>query len=207
MCNAGIMARPPALTQDGYEIQFGTNHIAHALLVKKLLPALLHRARAGGDARIVLLTSLGYINHPPGGIVFLTLKTVQDFGAMGSWTRYGQSKLANLLYARELARRYPEITTVAIHPGVVHTGLASSLSFAKRWLVYFYGVFGGGGYLSAAQGVRNQLWGACGDRRRLANGQMYEPVGLPSEQLNDIAKDDKLAEELWNWTERELKDY
>lgn len=71
ICEAGIMAVPPALTKDGYEIQFGTNHLGHALIIKKLLPSLLRTL----GARIVNLTSLGFILHPKGGILFEKSKT------------------------------------------------------------------------------------------------------------------------------------
>jgi NAD(P)-dependent dehydrogenase (short-subunit alcohol dehydrogenase family) len=87
------MALPPALTKDGYELQFGTNHLGHALIIKQLLPTLLKIA----GARIVSFSSLGFMLHPTGGILFNGLKTPQSLGFMGSWTRYGQSKLANIV--------------------------------------------------------------------------------------------------------------
>lgn len=111
------MAIAAGTTQDGYENQFGTNHVAHALLVKKLLPALQQTAKETGDARIVFLTSLGFAIMPSGGIVFKDLKSPQSLLISGPWLRYGQSKLANIVYASELAKRYPDVTTVAIHPG------------------------------------------------------------------------------------------
>jgi len=118
MCNAGIMAKPPQLSKDGYEIQFATNHLGHALLIKHLLPIMLGTVeKPGADVRIVLLTSTGWRGHPKGGINFAGLKTTQDFGAFGPWIRYGQSKLANIVYAAELARRYPSIISISVHPG------------------------------------------------------------------------------------------
>ncbi|KAL3433238.1 hypothetical protein BDV09DRAFT_186837 [Aspergillus tetrazonus] len=136
MCNAGIMAVPPGKTSDGYEVQFGTNHLGHALLIQKCLPLLQQTAALpGADVRVVILTSLGFRMHPSAGIVFSDLKSEQNFTAFGSWIRYGQSKLANILYARELARRYPSITSVSVHPGVVGTGLVENLGWAKRTCV------------------------------------------------------------------------
>ncbi len=64
MANAGVMALPPGLTEDGYEIQFGTNHVGHALLVKLLMPVLERTAEGVGDVRVVWSTSLGYQGHP-----------------------------------------------------------------------------------------------------------------------------------------------
>ncbi|TVY83326.1 putative oxidoreductase [Lachnellula suecica] len=133
ICNAGIMAKPPALSKDGYEIQFATNHIGHAMLIQQLLPAMLKTAAIpGADVRIVCLSSDGWASHPRGGIKFSELKTVQE-GFYGAGIRYGQSKLANVVYAAELARRYPSITTVSIHPGVINTGLVTSLPYMRKW--------------------------------------------------------------------------
>ncbi|OMP82049.1 putative oxidoreductase [Diplodia seriata] len=205
MCNAGIMAVPPGLTADGYEVQFGTNHVGHALLIKKLLPLLVKTSQQPeADVRIVILTSLGHRMHPSGGIAFDKLRTVQDIAFFGPFIRYGQSKLANLLYARELARRYPQITSLAIHPGVVSTGLTGESSFINkaiiqataRWVM-----------VPAEEGAHNQLWAACGEVPKESNGQMYEPVGKLSTSLDKTAKDDKLAERLWEWTEEELNKY
>lgn len=61
MCNAGIMAVPAAMTKDGYEVQFGTNHMAHALLIRLLMPKLLDTANQGGEARLVINTSLAHV--------------------------------------------------------------------------------------------------------------------------------------------------
>ncbi|KAE8162388.1 hypothetical protein BDV40DRAFT_288529 [Aspergillus tamarii] len=136
MCNAGIMALPLGLTKDGYEVQFGTKHLGHALLIQKLLPLLQRTAETGVDVRVIILTSICYQLHPFGGIIFDDLKTTQDYGFLGSWRRYGQSKLANILYTRELARRYPAITAVSVHPGVITTGLLENLGWAHRWFIY-----------------------------------------------------------------------
>jgi NAD(P)-dependent dehydrogenase (short-subunit alcohol dehydrogenase family) len=89
LCNAGIMAVPPALSKDGYEIQFATNHLGHAMLIRKLLPIMLKTATLpGSDVRIVCLTSNGWMSHPKGGVKFSELKTVQE-GFYGAGIRYG----------------------------------------------------------------------------------------------------------------------
>lgn len=208
MCNAGIMCAPLGLTTDGYEVHFGTNHLGHALLIKKLLPLLAKTSQLqpNPDVRIVLLTSLGFTVHPKGGIVFDGLKTVQNFSwFFGSFTRYGQSKLANLLYARELARRFPQITTLAVHPGVASTGLVrDDISLTDKLLVYGLAWWQ---MVTPEQGAYSQLWAAAGDVSKAVNGQIYEPVGVLSTRLDETAKDDKLAERLWDWTEKELENY
>jgi len=123
------MASSPALSTDGYEIQFATNFLGHALLIKHFLPLLLSTASAHGDARIVSLTSTGFTVAPRNhGIVFSDLRTTQNYEFGAKWTRYGQSKLAILLYTAKLARRYPVLSTAIVHPGVIATDLVTSLN-------------------------------------------------------------------------------
>lgn len=110
---SGIMAVPWSKTEDGYEIQFGTNHVGHALLTKLLLPTLLKTAEEpNSDVRVINVSSEGHMLAP--GIIYDqdTLESYQ------TWRRYGQSKLANIFHARELQRRYPQITATSLHPGV-----------------------------------------------------------------------------------------
>ncbi|KAJ5495869.1 hypothetical protein N7539_000985 [Penicillium diatomitis] len=205
MCNAGIMAKPLGLTKDGYELQFGTNHLGHALLIKKLLPLLEKTSATGGDARIILLSSQGMFLHPKDGIDFDGLRTVQDFGIGGPWRRYGQSKLANMLYARQLSVHYPEIVSVSIHPGVVATDLLSSGKLWKRVSGYSTSL---GLTLAPEEGAFNQVWAATVEREKIQSGSYYEPVGVVSDKkLDKTGQDDELAKKLWDWTEDALKEY
>ena len=210
MCNAGVMALPPGLTKDGYEVHFGTNHLGHALLVKLLVPTLLQTADQvpNPDVRIVFLTSIGFGAHPSGGIVFDNLRTVQDFGLFGPWIRYAQSKLANILYAAELARRYPRITTVSVHPGVAATDLVGNLSFIQRALVYVSNF--GQVKSSGAEIVANQLWAATttggNDDEKIVNGGYYVPVGVLGKHYR-CSNSQELAGKLWDWTHKELDGY
>jgi len=82
--------------------------------------------------QIITMTSLGFCLVPvKEGIAFNDLKTVHNFGFLSSWMHYGQSKLANIPYARELVRRYLNITTVSVHPGVTIAGNPSLSSRAS----------------------------------------------------------------------------
>lgn len=107
------MAVPWSKTKEGYEIQFGTNHVGHALLTKLLMPTLLKTAEApDADVRVINVSSEAHMLAP--GIIY-------DQDALEpyhTFRRYGQSKLANILHARELQRRYPQITATSLHPGV-----------------------------------------------------------------------------------------
>lgn len=199
MNNAGIMATGPGTTQEGYEIQFGTNHVGHALLTKLLLPILLSTAeKPGSDVRIVNLTSEGHRLAPSGGILFD--KSILD-GA-GPWACYGQSKLSNILFTKELAKRYSTITTVAVHPGVILTDLYAPNQKSSTTMRIFLTVFGG--LLGTpSTGALNQLWAATAAKDEMISGAYYTPIGKRSGG-SGYAKDDKLAEQLWEWTEREF---
>ncbi|WP_030166166.1 oxidoreductase [Spirillospora albida] len=108
--NAGVMALPRRTTADGFEMQFGTNHLGHFALTGLLLPAL-------KDARVVTVTS-GFAWT--GRIRFDDLQGERRYN---KWTAYAQAKLANLLFAKELARRVPTLVSVAAHPGYAATNL------------------------------------------------------------------------------------
>lgn len=115
--------------------------------------------------RITYLPSRGFRFHPRGGIQFEGLCTTKDHVA-GQWVRYGQSKVANILYAAELARRYLNLTTVSIHPGIAHTGPVENMSFLMRAVVYV-GHWGNVKTLGRALGISfGSDGGEGGDRER-----------------------------------------
>lgn len=122
----------------------------------------------------------------------------------GTWLRYGHSKLANILYASEFARRYPSITSVSIHPGVVKTPLVHSQRWYNRWLIYVSQWVIGVKVLEPDQGAWNQVWAAAAAKKHeLKNGTFYTPVGVNGwdSVLDRTARDPKLAAKLWAWTE------
>ncbi|KAK1954575.1 short-chain dehydrogenase/ reductase [Colletotrichum sublineola] len=203
--NAGIMAVPAGLSADGYEVQFATNHLGHAMLVRALLPVLRRTAALpGSDVRVVTLTSVGYQGHPRDGVSFATLRTTQAGPPfLGPWTRYGQSKLANILFTRELARQHPSITAVAVHPGVIGTGLVANQGLLNRLLIHASNKLAGAPMLTPDRGCWNQVWAAAAAARGdLVSGGFYMPVGrLADDKLDRFATDDELAGELWRWTE------
>ncbi|KAL3475707.1 hypothetical protein BJX99DRAFT_229178 [Aspergillus californicus] len=201
MLNAGIMAAPPGLTNDGYETQWGTNYVGHALLAKLLIPLLDSTAAIpNADVRIITLSSYGHTYVPkPEGIKFETLST--DASELGPYERYGQSKLAMLLWARQAAKLYPQFTVAAIHPGLVRTNLMSSAT-GSSFLIRVLGKIAGWVVTPVDQGVRNQLWASVG--KEVVSGEYYEPVGI-SGMASDFGKDDELARKVWQWTEDELK--
>jgi NAD(P)-dependent dehydrogenase (short-subunit alcohol dehydrogenase family) len=204
LCNAGIMACAPALSINGFEIQFATNFLGHALLIKHLLPLLSSTAASYEDARIVSLTSTGFTVAPKDqGIIFDDLNTTQDYDFGAKWTRYGQSKLAVLLYTAELARRYPALTTASVHPGVIATDLVTSLNWLDRSIVYLTNF---NKMVSPEQGVKNGIWACTTLREGIQSGAFYEPVGELGTHTK-WSQDLVLAEKLWDWTSEALKEY
>ena len=121
VCNAGIMALPKLNQQHGYELQFFTNHIGHFILVTELLDLL------ADDGRVVMVSSEAHRQAPKEGIQFDNLSGEKGYT---SWLAYGQSKLANILFAKELARRLEGTDKVAnaLHPGVINTNLARHMN-------------------------------------------------------------------------------
>jgi NAD(P)-dependent dehydrogenase (short-subunit alcohol dehydrogenase family) len=205
VCCAGIMAKPAGVSKDGYEIHFATNQLGHSLLIRKLLPLMEKTAALpDADARIIMVTSVAWKATPPGGIQFDKLRTEQDLAMLGPWLRYGQSKLANLLYARELAARYPNILSFAIHPGVVKTSLVTDLTWSQKMLVYLPNI---GQMLTPEQGTYNLLWAITTKKENVKSGGFYMPVGKLSNDKTKPSEDPELRKKLWEWTETELKHY
>jgi WW domain-containing oxidoreductase len=116
ICNAGIMGLPKLERVHGYESQFFTNHIGHFVLVTGLLGQLTE------TGRVVMLSSTAHTRAKQGGIEFDNLDGAKGYDP---WRFYGQSKFANLLFVRELARRLAGTrrTANAVHPGVIRTNL------------------------------------------------------------------------------------
>jgi NAD(P)-dependent dehydrogenase (short-subunit alcohol dehydrogenase family) len=200
--NAGVMA-PPQLrhTEDGFELQFGTNHLGHFALTGRLLPALL----SAGSARVVTVSSLVHRVAPAGPLYG------EPEGAYSPQRSYVKSKLANLMFALELQRRAEAagapLTSTAADPGVSRTNLMLSpdgigaRSWA-RWLRQTVGLVMG---QSAAAGAGSTLYAATVAAPGSYSGPhgpggMRGPVGpaTPSK----AARDPRVAAELWDLSER-----
>jgi NAD(P)-dependent dehydrogenase (short-subunit alcohol dehydrogenase family) len=123
--NAGLMAPPRRLTKDGFESQFGTNHLGHFALTGLLMPSLL----GAPEPRVVTVSSTA---HRAGQIDFDDLQREHKYN---NWRAYGQSKLANLMFCFELQRRATEAGTAlksnAAHPGYARTNLQFAAPTAR----------------------------------------------------------------------------
>lgn len=188
ICNAGIMALPRLELVHGYEKQFFTNHIGHFLLVTRLLPQL------GAQARVVMVSSDAHRMAPRGGIDFDNLAGERSYSA---WMAYGRSKIANLLFAKALARRLPPGQSAnAVHPGVIMTNLQRSMTPFTRTLMQLGGpVF----MKTVAQGAATQCYVAV-HPSMTQNGEYFADCNV--RQPRRAARDMALAEKLWQVSER-----
>ena len=212
-CNAGVML-VHGVSKDGYEMHFAVNHLAHALLIRILLPLLQRTAKLpDADVRVISTTSLGALFAENIGIPIDKLKVEKgdglDMGFMGRWKKYGISKLANILYAQSLSSHYPSsgITFLSTHPGVINTGLVSSVDVWNRLFIFLTTWWK---TVSVEDGAKNGIWAAFAEqdteRKAVRNGGFYEPVGVLGRETVRLT-DAKLAEELWVWTEGVIGPY
>jgi NAD(P)-dependent dehydrogenase (short-subunit alcohol dehydrogenase family) len=207
--NAGVMVPDGSTTADGFELQFGTNHLGHFALTGRVLPLLL----AAESARVVTVSSLTHRHARP----------LWDFEPIGSnskeplseadWHRhrvsaYGRSKLANLLFARELDRKAKQarvaLASIAAHPGYAATGLFTKTSYSRH-----NRVVSGLSHLvtrataqSSATGAWPSLYAAT--HVDLFGGEFIGPRG-PGEMrgaptaaaMSPVAQDELVAATLW----------
>jgi len=198
IANAGVMAMPEARTEDGWELQLATNHLGHFTLVGLLLDRML----TVPGSRVVSITSNA---HKFGRIRFEDLQAERRYGP---WRAYAQSKLANLLFARELSRRLlaasAETIAGAAHPGYAATELqGASAAHAKRHIVRR--VYGWGERLvsqPAAAGALPTLYAATSPHMvggmLIGPADFFEMRGAPQVVVPAArAQDDGTARRLW----------
>jgi NAD(P)-dependent dehydrogenase (short-subunit alcohol dehydrogenase family) len=181
--NAGLAAQR-GVTKDGFEIQFGTNHLGHYLLTRLLADQI--------KERVVNVASVAHFGAK--GI---------DWGAVRKRTtsvtgfpEYEVSKLANVLFTKELARRVPRLKTYAVHPGTVATDVWRRLPSPIAWVMKKF-------MLTPEQGARSMLRAATDPTLAGDTGRYYDQRG-EEKRPSKLADDETLASELWSksaeWT-------
>lgn len=202
--NAGVMNTPRGTTTDGFETQLGTNHLGHFLLTEQLLPAL----RKGAPSRVVNVSSCFHdrANGREGRIDFDDLHFERR--PYDGWTAYAQSKLANVLHAKELARRLAGegVTAASVHPGWVRTNLIrhSMPVWAQNLLSPLLRLVG---LIEPWEGAQSTLYALLAPEVEAASGQFFSQIGFyreksankggwPLRSPNPHAHDDASAERL-----------
>lgn len=190
ICNAGIMALPERKQAFGYELQFFTNHIGHFMLVTSLLEQLADRAR------VVIVSSAAHEAAPSAGIEFDNLSGER---AYKPWAAYGQSKLANILFAKELAKRLEGSgkTANALHPGVIKTNLARNMNPVVRIAL---GLAQPLALKNAAQGAATQCYLAVHPSVEGVSGEYFSDCNIA--RPTRLARDPALATRLWEESEK-----
>ena len=204
--NAGVMAIPRSETEDGFETQFGVNHLGHFALTGRLFDLLDAAEGIGGDARVVTQSSGA---HEQGEMDFSDLNWERSYG---KWKAYGRSKLANLLFAYELQRRLDAaeevsgIRSVACHPGYTDTNLQMRTAAESGNPLMKVGMKAANAVLGQDPeiGVEPMLFAATAD---VDGGAYVEPGGLMNMRghptvgrSNDASYDREDARTLWEYS-------
>lgn len=190
ICNAGVMALPHLELVCGFEKQFFTNHIGHFMLVTSLVDQM----REAG--RVVMLSSSAHRAAPKVGIDFDNLDGSRGYAA---WSAYGRSKLANLLFAKELSRRFAgsSKTANAVHPGVIRTSLQRHVN---PLLSGGMAALGPLVLKSVAEGAATEVFAATHPSLATVSGAFLANCNIAEPRAD--ANDPKLASRLWQASEQ-----
>jgi NAD(P)-dependent dehydrogenase (short-subunit alcohol dehydrogenase family) len=206
------------MTKDGHEAQWQTNYLAHWIFTEHLLPLMLQTAKTlpPGSVRIVNLTSSGHLGAPKGGINFKDLSLKKS----GPWSRYGQSKLANILHTKTLHERYGpgspsarnregEIWVSSVHPGLVETNLATSVEQSGSGITSVLSALRMFGLMwPADKGSWSSLFCVASQDMKPEQSGAYIEIsrrfGEPRWQ-SGAAKDRELAKRLEEWTREVMR--
>jgi len=208
--NAGVMFPPiEDLTHDGYDLQFGVNVLGHFYLTQLLLPVLLATAKLNpdGKARVVNTSSIGHELFD--GIHFDTLlysaegqsKEIVEKARkrLGTSQLYNQSKVGNVIHARELAKRYGDqgLVATSCNPGNLWTDLQRNVTgvgrIFLRWLCH-----------PAPFGALTQVWAGTSPETKDLNGKYLIPWARVGEAAK-CATNDGANQKLWDWLEAQVK--
>jgi NAD(P)-dependent dehydrogenase (short-subunit alcohol dehydrogenase family) len=190
IANAGVMALPTRQLAHGVELQLFTNHVGHFMLVTGLLDQL------ADDGRVVVLSSNAHRMAPRAGILFDDLAAATGYTP---WGHYGQSKLANVLFAKELARRFAGTrrTATAVHPGVILSNLWRHMPSLANLAM---GVAGPLVLKTVPQGAATEVYAAVHPAAATLSGAYLADCNVARPRAD--ADDPALARRLWDVTER-----
>lgn len=186
--NAGVMRCKKSATKEGIELQLGTNHMGHFLLTNLLLD----KVKASAPSRIVNLSSSA---HHRGRINFSDLNSDEKYD---EGEAYSQSKLANILFTRELAERLTGsgVTCNAVHPGIVFTDIGRHMSINNSWLakIFLY-PFLWALLKTPRQGAQTTIYVALNSELENVSGKYFS--NKAEAQVSEAALDREAAKRLW----------
>lgn len=185
--NAGGMTLERQVSRDGFEMQFAMNHLGHFLLTTQLLPLL-----TASRTRVINVSSMA---HTQGKLDFDDLQLEKSFSPMKA---YGNAKLCNIYFTKELVKRYGSsgISAYALHPGVVNTGFGDSLK----------GIFKAGWgmmkpfLLTPEKGASTSVYLATKEGIESLSGNYFKKSKVAP--VSRLAKDEQVAEKLWTVSEQ-----
>lgn len=191
--NAGVMIPPYSKTADGFELQFGTNHLGHFALTGQLLELLINTK----SARIVNVSSSA---HKTGSINFDDLNWEKR--SYSGWKAYGDSKIANIYFTRELDKKLKEnhldLITTASHPGWTATELQRNSGIVEFLNKFFAQDISMGALPTLRAAIEKDLTGA----EYFGPNGFMELRGYPVEvETNKLSKDEAIAKKLWEVSE------
>jgi NAD(P)-dependent dehydrogenase (short-subunit alcohol dehydrogenase family) len=199
------MATPEGRTTDGFETQFGTNHIGHFALFQCLKPVLLSSSTPSFPSRVISLSSVGHRF----GSVRLHDYNFAETNSYNPWSSYGQAKTANIWFSNELERRYggKGLHSTSVHPGGIITGLYTHVTqaemdatFTPELLLY---------NKSPAQGAATSVYAALAEEWKDKGGRFLSdcmeqgpvvgnpPLGVDGDGYKPWAYDEEGEKRLW----------
>ena len=199
--NAGGMAKEKVMTSEGNEATFAGNHLGHFLLTTHLLPLLQKTATTSprGSVRIVNVSSLA--NESCKGLDWDDLQMINNFHAAAAYCRV---KFANILFTRELAKRFGSdgIIAHAMHPGVVNSNFITHADEATQ---NFIRTQRNDVSVTSEVGADTLIWLATADEPRNSNGNYF--YQRKESSVNPAALDDVAAARLWDESNKLIADY
>ncbi|KAK7380333.1 hypothetical protein VNO78_32841 [Psophocarpus tetragonolobus] len=199
--NAGIFATPFTLSEDMIELQFATNYLGHFLLTNLLLDTMKKTTQESKkQGRIVNISSILHQLTYRGAILF---EKINDPSSYHKWLAYGQSKLANILHANELARRLKEdgvdITANSLHPGAIVTNIFRHTSV----MAGVVNTLGRVVFKNVQQGAATTCYVALHPKVREISGEYFSNCNILT--ANSLGRDIDLAKKLWDFSSNLIK--
>ncbi|KAL0961452.1 hypothetical protein HGRIS_006397 [Hohenbuehelia grisea] len=196
--NGGVMTPPVRdITSDGYDLQFGTNVLGHFYFTTLLLPNLTAAAKSSGKPSRVINTSSS-MHMIAKTLDFDTFKDGPKRVKLGTTGLYAQSKLGNVVFSNELARRYSDqgIISVSLNPGNLKTDLQRHRTSLERtlmnWMLH-----------PAPYGALTQLWAGTTSDPEALNGKYLIPWARLGKS-QPVGEDPALGKKLWEWLEEQV---